>query len=187
MDNLRCLILAGWINRHQQDVIEYLKTENRVLGEKLGTKRILLNEGRRRRLAVKGKTLGRKLLQGLGTIVTPDTILRWHRELVAQKRDYGGRCRRVGRPPAPQEIVELLLRMAAKIRVGVLMSIGESPSIQTTSDVYEHRFQPDNDDQRRFRSCETLMVTLEQHSFFTPSRLRPGVFKAAAKTQNTRG
>lgn len=90
---LLLLILAGWINRHQQAVIEYLVTENRVLKEKLGTKRILLNDDQRRRLAVKGKILGRKLLQELGTIVTPDTNLRWHRELVAQKRI-----------PAPQAI-----------------------------------------------------------------------------------
>jgi hypothetical protein len=53
-------ILAGWLNRQQQEVIEYLRTENRVLKEKLGKKRILLNDDQRRRLAVKGKILGRK-------------------------------------------------------------------------------------------------------------------------------
>jgi len=78
------LILAGWINRRQQDVVEYLLTENRVLREKLGKKRILLNDDQRRRLAVKGKILGREVLEQLATIVTPDTILRWHRELVAR-------------------------------------------------------------------------------------------------------
>jgi putative transposase len=56
-----------------------------VLREKLVKKRILLNDGQRRWLAVKGKVLGRKLLRWLGTIVTPDTILRWYRELVAKK------------------------------------------------------------------------------------------------------
>ena len=77
------LILAGWVNRSQQDAIDYLFTENRVLRQKLGEKRILLNDDQRRRLAVKGKILGRKMLEQLATIVTPDTILRWHRELVA--------------------------------------------------------------------------------------------------------
>ena len=57
---LLLLILAGWINRDQQDAIEYLLTENQVLREKLGKRRILLNDGQRRRLAVKGKVLGRK-------------------------------------------------------------------------------------------------------------------------------
>ena len=74
---LLLLILAGWINRHQQDTIEYLLTENRVLREKLGKRRILLNDNQRRRLAVKGKVLSHKTLRELATIVTPDTILHW--------------------------------------------------------------------------------------------------------------
>ena len=57
------LILAGWVNRRQQDAIAYLWTENRILREKLGTKRVLLNDEQRRRLAVKGKILGRRMLQ----------------------------------------------------------------------------------------------------------------------------
>ena len=85
---LLLLILAGWINHREQDVIEYLRAENRVLREKLGKKRILLNDNQRRRLAVKGKILGRKMLEQMATIVTPDAILRWHRELVAAKWDY---------------------------------------------------------------------------------------------------
>ena len=109
---LLLLILAGWINHQEQDVIEYLRAENRVLREKLGKKRILLNDDQRRRLAVKGKILGRKMLEQIATIVTPDTILRWHRELVATKWDYS-RCRKkIGRPTVSTEIVELVLRMA---------------------------------------------------------------------------
>ena len=61
--HLLLVILAGWINRRQQDAIEYLLTENRVLREKLGKKRILLSDDQRRRLAVKGKILGRKVLE----------------------------------------------------------------------------------------------------------------------------
>jgi hypothetical protein len=68
--------------------VEYLITENRILREKLGKQRILLNDDQRRRLAVKGKILGRKMLEQLATIVTPDTILRWHRALVARHWDY---------------------------------------------------------------------------------------------------
>ena len=106
------LILAGWINRHQQEVIEYLEAENRVLREKFGKKRILLNDDQRRRLAVKGKVLGRKALQEIATIVTPDTILRWHRELIAAKWDTSKRRKNVGRPPVHQEVVDLVLVMA---------------------------------------------------------------------------
>ena len=59
--HLALVILAGWANRQQQEVIEYLRTENQVLKEKLGKKRILLSDDQRSRLAVKGKVLGHDL------------------------------------------------------------------------------------------------------------------------------
>ena len=52
------LILVGWVQRQQQEVIHYLITENQVLKEQIGKKRILLNDDQRRRLAVKGKVGG---------------------------------------------------------------------------------------------------------------------------------
>ena len=67
---LLLVVLAGCLNRQQQQVIEYLRTENQVLKEKLGKKRILLTDDQRRRLAVQGKLLGRKLLEQVATIVT---------------------------------------------------------------------------------------------------------------------
>ncbi|WP_144995212.1 integrase core domain-containing protein [Polystyrenella longa] len=104
--------LASWVNREQQLAIEYLKTENTILRDKLGNKRVLLNDNERRRRAVKGKQLGRKLLSELGAIFTPDTILRWHRELIARKWDYSSKKKRVGRPRIRQEIVKHILRFA---------------------------------------------------------------------------
>jgi hypothetical protein len=103
--------LAGWVNRQQQNAIEYLRTENQILREKLGKKRILLNDDQRKRLGVKGKLLGRKLLGEVGTPFTPDTILHWHRRLVAAKWDYSDRRKSVGRPRIRREIVELVLRL----------------------------------------------------------------------------
>jgi hypothetical protein len=88
---LLLFVFAGWVNRQQQEVIEYLHTENQVLKEKLGKKRILLSDNQRRRLTVKGQILGRKALEEVSTIFTPDTILRWHRTLVAKKWDYSDR------------------------------------------------------------------------------------------------
>jgi len=104
--------VAGWINRGQQQVIEYLLEENRVLREQLGGRRLRLTDAQRRRLAVCAKALGRKALTGIACIVTPDTLLRWYRNLVARKYDGSGR-RRPGRPPTKAFLAALVIRMAA--------------------------------------------------------------------------
>ncbi len=71
------MFFAGWVNRSQQDVIEYLQAENRVLREQQGDGRLLLTDGQRRRLARRAKAIGRKGLFEISTLVTPDTLLRW--------------------------------------------------------------------------------------------------------------
>jgi transposase InsO family protein len=105
------LIFAGWVNRSQQDVIEYLQEENRVLREQLRGKRLLFTNGQRRRLAAKAKAIGRKGLFEIGTLVTPDTLLRWYRRLIAKKYD-GSKTRKPGRPKTAAEIEQLIIRMA---------------------------------------------------------------------------
>ena len=90
--------LAGWINRDQQTIINYLQEENRVLREQLGRTRLRLTDRQRRLLAAKGKLLGRKVLGQVATIVTPDTILAWHRRLIARKWGFNSRRRKTGRP-----------------------------------------------------------------------------------------
>ncbi len=89
---------AGWVNRHQQDVIDYLVAENGILKGQLRGRRLRLTDDERRLLAVKGKALGRSVLSAIATIVTPDTILAWYRKLIARKWDYSARRRRPGRP-----------------------------------------------------------------------------------------
>ena len=79
------LTFSGWVNRRQQDVISYLKEENRILREQLRGRRLSLTDDQRRRLAAKGKALSRKALCQVAGIVSPDTILRWYRQLIAQK------------------------------------------------------------------------------------------------------
>ena len=108
--HLLVIALAGWLNRHQQDVIDYLIEENRVLKEQLEGQRLRFTEEQRIRLAVKAKVLGRRLLDELETLVTPDTLLAWHRKLIAQKWTYARKG--PGRPRVAQEITDLVLRMA---------------------------------------------------------------------------
>src|SRR5215468_11236947 len=113
LDPFRLLLisLAGWMNQQQQDVNDYLQEENRVLRQQLGSKRLRLNDDQRRRLAVRAKKLGRRVLGELATIVTPDTLLAWHRKLIARK--YDGRKRRgPGLPRVQHEIQQLVVRMA---------------------------------------------------------------------------
>jgi transposase InsO family protein len=105
------LMFAGWINRQQLDVIEYLKEENRILRGRLGGLRIRFTDAERRRSARKAHALGRKALNELKTLVTPDTLMRWYRQLNAHKWDYSHRRDR-GRPRTQHTIVELIVRMA---------------------------------------------------------------------------
>jgi hypothetical protein len=108
---LLIVAIAGWMNRQQQDVIQYLRTENQVLREKLGGKRLILNESQKCRLATAAVKLGRDLLRQFGTLFSPDTLLRWHKWMIARKYDGSGK-----RGPAPKKanpIRKLVLEMAA--------------------------------------------------------------------------
>lgn len=75
-------------SKSQCEVVEYLQEENRVLREQLGARRLRFTDSQRRRLAAKGRALGRRVLAQLGVLVTPDTILRWYRELITKKRRW---------------------------------------------------------------------------------------------------
>jgi transposase InsO family protein len=106
-------MLAGWVNEQHRAVNAYLKEENRVLRELHGRKRLRFSDDQRRRLAAKGHALGRRVLREFEPIVTPDTILRWHRELIARKYD-GSAKRGPGRPPIAKEVRALAVRMAGE-------------------------------------------------------------------------
>ena len=135
------IALAGWMNHHQLQVIEYLREENRVLREQLSGRRLRLSDDQRRRLATKAKGLGRKLLREFATIVTPETLLRWHQRLIAQKYD-GSAKRGPGRPLTAAEIEQVVIRMAQENRAwgyrriqGALSNLGHKPARSTIADI----------------------------------------------------
>jgi putative transposase len=134
--------MAGWITRQQDAVIDYLREENRVLKEQLGRKRLRLTDQQRRRLAVRGKAIGRRALSEVASLVTPDTILRWHRQLVARKWTY--KRRSSGRPRVMEVIADLVVRMARENRgwgytriQGALQNIGHRVGRTTISNIFK--------------------------------------------------
>jgi len=105
------LLVAGWINSDQQKIIDYLLEEIRVYREHFNGRRLRFSDAQRRRLGVKAKALRRKTLEQFAGIVTPDTLLRWFRNLVAKKYD-GSSKRGPGRPRTRDRIADLAVRMA---------------------------------------------------------------------------
>ncbi len=148
--------VAGWLNRHQEDLIDYLREENRILREQLGGRALRLTDAQRRRLAVRGQKLGRRVLTQVAGIVTPDTILRWYRQLIAKQYDGSARRHR-GRPLTPQAIADLVVRMAVenprwgytRIR-GALANLGQEMSRNTVKRIlFDHGIAPAPERSRR--------------------------------------
>src|SRR6266704_2395116 len=151
---LLLVTLAGWINRQQQEVIEYLVEENRVLIEQLRGRRVRLTDDQRRRLAARGRRLSRRVLRQVATIVTPDTILRWHRRLIARKWTFTPKP--PGRPGImKEEISSLILRMATEnpgwgyTRIqGALRNLGHGVARSTVPRVLKANGVPPAPDRR---------------------------------------
>ena len=167
-DPFRLLLisLAGWLNQQQQDVIDYLQEENRVLREQLGGKRLRFNDEQRRRLAVRAKKLGWRMLHELTTIVTPATLLAWHRRLIAEKYD-GSKRRGPGRPRTKDEIQQLVVRMATENRAwgyrriqGALANLGHEVARGTIANILkEHGLEPAPERERKTTWKEFLVAT----------------------------
>ena len=150
------LTFAGWVNRHQDDLIAYLREENRVLREHLGPRPLRRTDAQRRRLAVRGQQLGRRVWMQVAGIVTPDPILRWYRRLIAQT--YAGSARRGrGRPMTRRDVAALVVRMAVenpqwgytRIR-GALSNFGHEIARTTVKRIlHDHGIDPAPERSRR--------------------------------------
>ena len=145
MDNVKIfrfvlVALAGWVNRHQQDIIDYLIEENRVFKQQLQGRRLQLSDNDRRRLAAKANALGRSVLEEIANLVTPDTLRAWYRKLIARKWSYERKG--PGRPGITKEITELVLRMARENSTwgyerlqGALANLGYMVSSSTVANI----------------------------------------------------
>jgi len=159
------MAVAVWMNQRQLQVIDYLREENRVLREQLGERRLRFTDDQRRRLAAKAKELGRKLLREIATIVTPETLLAWHRKLIAQKYD-GSAKRGPGRPRTADEIETLVVRMAEENldwgyrRIqGALSNLGHEVARSTIAGILQrHGIEPAPERKKRTSWKDFLRV-----------------------------
>ena len=133
------------MNQHQLQIIDYLREENRILREQLGGQRVRFNDDQRRRLAAKAKGLGRKLLKEVATLVTPETLLAWHRKLIANKYD-GTAQRGPGRPKTAVEIETLVVQLAEENRdwgygriQGALLNLGHEIARNTIAEILKRK------------------------------------------------
>ena len=82
--HLLLMVVTDWLARREREVVAYLVEENRCLRRQLGTRRLRLTDDDRRRLAARAYRVGRRALRDIATIATPDTLLWWHRQLIAR-------------------------------------------------------------------------------------------------------
>jgi putative transposase len=156
---------------------EYLVTENRILRNQM-TGRVRLTDGERKTLAEIGQKLGKKALEAVATIVKPDTILAWHRRLVAKKFDGSAQRKAPGRPRIGAELEALIIRMAQENRswgydriVGALANLGHTVSDQTIGDILKRHGIPPAPERKTTTTWKefirTHMDVLVATDFFT--------------------
>jgi putative transposase len=156
---------------------EYLVTENRILRNQIKG-RVRLRDGERKTLAEIGQKLGKQALQDVATIVKPDTILGWHRKLVAQKFDGSQQRKAPGRPIIDREVEDLVVCLAQENRswgydriVGALANLGYTLSAQTVGTILKRHGVPPAPERKTittWKECiRTHMDVLVATDFFT--------------------
>ena len=146
--------ITGSVNEYLLRRIEYLLEENRVLRNQIDS-RILLTDHERGTLATKAVALG-KLMADTVTIVKPETILKWHRRLVAKKFDGSRFRKRHGRPPTKTEIEDLVIRLARDNPAwgydriaGAIHNLGHHISDQTVGNILQRNGLGSSPERRR--------------------------------------
>lgn len=127
---------------------EYLAAENRILRAKING-RLLLSDSEKITLADIAHRLGRKALTDVAAAAKPETLLRWHQELIAKKFDGSKYRKSVGRPPVDVEIENLVVRMARENPswgydriVGAMANLGYKVSDQAVGNILKRHDIP---------------------------------------------
>jgi transposase len=156
---------------------EYVVTENRILRQQLRG-HVQLTDAERRSLAEVGKKLGKRALEEVATIVTPETILAWHRKFVAKKFDGSKQRKTPGRPKIDQELEALVVRMAQENRswgydriVGALAHLRYTIRDQTVGNILNRHGIPPVPAREKTATWQefirTHLVVLMATDFFT--------------------
>jgi putative transposase len=134
---------------------EYLVTENRILRKQIEG-RVQLTDAERQTLAEIGKKLSKQALEDIATIVKPDTLLAWHRKLVANKFDGSKQRRSLGRPRVDKDLEDWVVKMATGNRswgydriAGALADLGYHISDQTVGNILKRRGIPTAPDRKK--------------------------------------
>ena len=148
--SIAVVAVAGWLNQDQAKVVEYLLAENKVLKQHAKSRgRLRFTDGQKCLLAAKAKALGRAVLKKLETLVTPDTLLRRRRQLIATKYDDSAKPG-PGRPGRIRKIEAFIIKMATEnltwgyLRItGALSNLGYTVARSTIANVLErHGLSP---------------------------------------------
>jgi putative transposase len=156
---------------------EYLVVENGILRNQM-TGRLQLSDAERTTLAEIGKKLGKQALEEIAKVAKPDTILGWHRQLVAQKFDGSEQRKAVGRPRVGKALEDLVVQMAKENRgwgydriAGALAELGYDISDQTVGNILKRRGLPTAPDRKKTTTWKefirTHMAVLWATDFFS--------------------
>ena len=199
--------ITGSVDRELLLRNEYLVTENRILRDQLQG-RLRLTDGERRTLAEIGKQLGKRALEEVASIVRPDTILGWHRKLVARKFDGSKNRTYPGRPRIDNEIDQLIIRFARENRTwgydriaGAMANLAYRVSDHTVGNILKRHSIPPAPEREKSTTrtpvpewngkevfvwnefIRSHMEVLAATDFFTAELLRAGVIRVTRPCQ----
>jgi putative transposase len=169
--------LTGSVDQELLVRNEYLATENRILRQQI-MGRVRLSDNERKTLAELGKKLGRKALEEVATIVPPETLLAWHRKLMAKRFDGSQQRKTLGRPTIDAELEALVVRLAREDRswgydriVGALRHLGYTISDQTVGNILKRHGMSPAPERQKTRTWHEFIRThldvLVATDFFT--------------------